>query len=55
MGKVVFNRALSRTFIDQLEAFPYGSNDDCPDALHMLEQLITEKARIGSMDINKWG
>ena len=55
MGKVVFNRALSRTFFDQIEAFPYGGNDDAPDALHMLEQLVNEKARLGGLTVDRWG
>ena len=54
MGKVVFNRALSRTFFDQLEAF-HGGNDDAPDALHMLEQLVNEKARLGGLSVDRWG
>lgn len=42
-GYIIFNRSLSNEFRDQMEAFPLGEHDDCPDALEMLWGLANKR------------
>lgn len=42
-GYILFNRALSKTFMGMVEAFPKGDHDDGPDALEMLWSLVQGK------------
>lgn len=39
-GYMIFNRALSQTFLGQIEDYPHVDHDDCPDALEMLWKLV---------------
>jgi len=48
-GWIVFNRALSQEFKQQLEDFPHADHDDCPDALEMLWSLIHDKYRASAV------
>jgi len=38
-GWILFNRALGREFINQIEDYPHSDHDDCPDAMEMLWRL----------------
>lgn len=51
-GWIVFNRALSGEFKAQLENFPMGSHDDCPDALEMLWGLVNNQYKASSVSLN---
>ncbi len=51
-GYIVFNRALSNEFRDQMEAFPLGEHDDCPDALEMLWGLANKRYGAAPLPIN---
>ena len=51
-GWILLNRALSQEFINQLEDFPRGDNDDCPDALEMLWKLANNAYRASPVSIN---
>lgn len=42
-GWILFNRALSMDFINQVEEFPNGDHDDAPDVLEMLWGLVTNR------------
>lgn len=42
-GWILFNRALSQTFMRQLEQFPHADHDDGPDALEMLWGLVNNR------------
>lgn len=39
-GWILFNRALSSVFLDQMEQFPHADHDDGPDSLEMLWKLV---------------
>ncbi len=39
-GKILFNKALSQEFFDQMWEFPKGDHDDCPDTLEMLWNMV---------------
>lgn len=51
-GFIKFNRSLSEEFFNQLEAFPKGDHDDCPDALHMLWSLADRRYEARAVNIN---
>lgn len=48
-GWMVFNKALSQEFYDQLFEFPKGDHDDCPDALEMLWSLVHNRYKSGGV------
>jgi len=51
-GHVVFNRALSRQFMMQLEEVPKGTHDDCPDALEQLYSLANNRYKPAGVSIS---
>ncbi len=51
-GFIKFNRALSEEFYNQIEAFPFGDNDDAPDALHMLWNLADRKYEARAVNLS---
>ena len=51
-GYIIFNRTLSNEFRDQMEAFPLGEHDDCPDALEMLWGLANRRYGSSPLPIN---
>lgn len=50
-GYIKFNRALSQEFFNQMEQFPLGDNDDCPDALEMLYNLANRRYEASAVGI----
>ena len=46
-GMILFNRALSQEFMNQLYDFPKGTHDDAPDSLEMLWGLVNSKYKVG--------
>ena len=42
-GWILFNRALSADFVNQIEGFPNEDHDDAPDALEMLWGLVNNR------------
>lgn len=42
-GWILFNRTVSAEFKSQMESFPMGEHDDCPDALEMLWSLVNNR------------
>lgn len=51
-GWILFNRAMSQEFMNQLEDFPHGDHDDCPDALEMLWRLVNNRFTMSPVDLN---
>lgn len=51
-GWVLFNRALSHEFQSQMDDYPQGDHDDCPDALDMLYNLIHNKYKASPISLN---
>lgn len=52
-GKLLFNRALSKEFTNQVDEFPNPkSHDDCPDALEMLWSLANNRYKPAALNIN---
>jgi predicted phage terminase large subunit-like protein len=51
-GLILFNRALSETFRQQLEDFPHADHDDCPDALEMLYSMFKKQYRASGHNIS---
>jgi predicted phage terminase large subunit-like protein len=54
-GWILLNRALSQEFMGQLEAFPHGDHDDCPDALEMLWGLVNNRYKPSSLSVDAQG
>lgn len=54
-GYILFNRALSQEFMNQIEDFPKGDHDDCPDALEMLWGLVKNRYKMNSIGLNAMG
>jgi predicted phage terminase large subunit-like protein len=52
---ILFNRALSPTFMRQVEAFPFGDHDDGPDALEMLWGLVNGRYKPSPLSLNQGG
>ena len=48
-GHIVFNRALSETFMRQMQLFPKGDHDDGPDALEMLYGLMHNRYKASGL------
>ena len=46
-GIILFNRALSQEFMNQLYDFPKGTHDDGPDCAEMLYGLVNNKYKVG--------
>lgn len=46
-GYILFNTTLSEEFKSQMQAFPLGDNDDCPDALEMLWGMAMNRYKAG--------
>jgi predicted phage terminase large subunit-like protein len=51
-GLILFNRALSETFRQQLEDFPHADHDDCPDALEMLHSIFKKQYKAAGYNVN---
>lgn len=51
-GWMLFNRSLSQEFRHQMEQFPLGEHDDCPDAAHMLYELIHNRYAFREISMN---
>lgn len=47
---ILFNRALSHDFVNQMEEYPYGDHDDCPDTLEMLFNLVHNRYKTGEIN-----
>lgn len=54
-GWILFNRALSEEFMRQLEAFPHGDHDDCPDSLEMLWGLVNNRYKAAGVSVDAMG
>jgi predicted phage terminase large subunit-like protein len=54
-GFILFNRALSGEFMSQLEQFPHGDHDDCPDALEMLWGICNKRYKPAAMPVDAMG
>lgn len=54
-GWILFNRALSQTFVRMMEAFPHGDHDDGPDALEMLWGLMNGRYKASALSMNPMG
>ena len=52
-GHIVFNRALSQVFKNQLEGFPNEEHDDGPDCLEMLWNLAHNRYKVGGVKIDR--
>lgn len=50
-GYILFNRSLSPEFKSQMESFPLGEHDDCPDALEMLWGLINNRYGMSALSM----
>jgi predicted phage terminase large subunit-like protein len=51
-GWILFNRALSQEFMNQMEDFPHADHDDCPDALEMLWGLVNNRYKMADVSVN---
>lgn len=51
-GYILFNKALSGEFKNQMESFPLGEHDDGPDALEMLWSLANGRYEFGAVPLN---
>ncbi len=51
-GWILFNRALSQVFLDQMEQFPHADHDDGPDSLEMLWKLVQGVYKAAPLSIN---
>lgn len=51
-GWILFNRALSQEFMNQMEDFPHSDHDDCPDALEMLWGLVNNRYKMADVGLN---
>jgi len=54
-GYIVFNRALSQTFMRMFEMFPKGDHDDGPDAVEILWNLVKGRYKAGAMSKDAMG
>lgn len=54
-GWILFNRALSLEFMNQIEDFPHGDHDDAPDVLEMIWGLVTNRYKPTPVDIDVMG
>ena len=54
-GWIIFNRALSQEFMNQLEEFPHADHDDCPDALEMLWALVHNRFKPAPISMSPMG
>lgn len=54
-GHILFNRALSKTFMDQIDSFPKGDHDDGPDCLEMLYGLVNGRFKPAAISLNPMG
>lgn len=51
-GWIVFNRALSREFMSQIEDFPHADHDDAPDCVEILWNLANNRYRPSGSSID---
>ena len=51
-GWILFNRALSQEFMNQVIPYPAVDHDDAPDALHMLWELVNNRYKASSESLN---
>jgi predicted phage terminase large subunit-like protein len=51
-GWVIFNKNLSQEFKNQLEDFPHGDHDDCPDSLEMLWGVVNNRYKMSPLGID---
>lgn len=51
-GYILFNKALSGEFKNQMETFPLGEHDDGPDALEMLWSLANGRYQTGGLSLH---
>lgn len=54
-GWILFNRTLSREFVDQVMGYPKAEHDDAPDALEMLWGLANNKYTASPISIDAMG
>ena len=54
-GWILFNEALSKTFMNMLIEFPHADHDDGPDALEMLYGLIHKRYKPAAVSLNTMG
>lgn len=51
-GWILFNRALSREFMNMFIDFPYADHDDAPDAVEILWNLCNNRYRPSGLSLN---
>lgn len=51
-GFILFNETLSNEFKSQIESFPLGEHDDCPDALEMLWSLVNNRFKMSGLPLS---
>lgn len=54
-GWILFNRALSQEFKNQVDDFPHADHDDCPDTLEMLWGMVNNRYKMTAVSINAMG
>ncbi len=54
-GWVLFNRALSQEFVNQVNDYPHADHDDCPDALEMLWGMMHNRYKMSAVELNPMG
>lgn len=54
-GWILFNRTLSKEYMDQMQDFPHADHDDCPDATEMLWGLMNKRYTASPLSINAMG
>lgn len=51
-GFILFNIALSRTFMDMFHDFPFADHDDAPDAVEILWNLVHNRYKPAPLSLN---
>jgi predicted phage terminase large subunit-like protein len=54
-GWILFNRGLSKTFMNMIEAFPKADHDDGPDCLEMLWSLMNNRYKASTLSVQPMG
>jgi predicted phage terminase large subunit-like protein len=49
---ILFNKALSHEFINQITEYPHADHDDCPDCLEMIWNLVHNKYKASPLSIS---
>jgi predicted phage terminase large subunit-like protein len=51
-GYILFNRALSREFMQMFEDFPFADHDDAPDAVEILWNLVNNRYKVSPLNLS---